>query len=389
MWRCVPGGCDALRKSHAIVPSRVASFRMANFFHTITGDGITSLEVRRNSKFRVGLEGGGPAPKYERLNVTTSPAAAPDAELAAKDPAVRLTQDPPKESWKLIYEIDPAKMQSNKVRACWNNSDYSEPVVVTFESEAEIRKSIVTLARSFVSTAHYLWGTAGNEPGKGNGNPGGGKQMAAKMRDYSLDPKEAAREKVLAVRTAVQPVFDGYNTCAGRSGLYKDAPDLDAFVKACQDAIAKGTTDQTKWDGAGPRKTLFPRKYYFRGNIQNSGAVVWGDSCDGVPHFDCVGLVNYCYAKHWYQSNFGLGISAYRNANQGTAPVDNDKDLMDGDILIKSGDGHIGMLYDGGSGWFVVQAVGTATGLTETSRFNSSDWDRYRMNAAFLVGKHS
>ena len=362
---------------------------MANFFHTITGDGITTLEVKRNTKFRVGLEGSGPAPKYDRLNVTTSPATPPDAQLALKDPAVRLTQDPPKESGKFIYEIDPAKMQSNQIRACAGTSDYSAPVVVTFESEAEIRASIVALARTFVSDAHYLWGTAGNEPGVGNGNPGGGKQFAAKLRDYSLDPKEAARDKVLAVCTAVQPIFDGYNTCAGRCSLYKQTPDLDAYLKSCQDLVAKGKTDQTDWDGAGTTKDLFPRKYYFRGNLQNGGAVAWGDACDGVRHFDCVGLVNYCYAKHWYQSNFGLGIPAFRNTVQGTTEIDDAKNLMDADILIKSGDGHIGMLYNGGNAWFVVQAVGTATGLTDTARFNPADWDRYRMNGAYLVGKHA
>src|SRR5216683_987654 len=83
---------------------------------------------------------------------------------------------------------------------------------------ANIRTSIVTLARSFVATAHYLWGTAGNQPGIPNGNAGGGKISAAKMRDPGLSPGETERDKVLAVCTAVQPTVDGYNTCAGRSG---------------------------------------------------------------------------------------------------------------------------------------------------------------------------
>lgn len=228
---------------------------MANFFNPITGDGITELEVRRNAKFRLGLDGGGPAPDYKPLNVTTCTNTAPDPGLAAKDPAVRLTQDPPKEKWKFIYEIDAAKMQGNKVRACWNGSDYSAPVVVTLESEGEIRTSIVDLARTFVADSHYLWGTAGNEPGKGNGNVGGGKLMAARMRDYSLDPKETVQQKVLAVCTAVC-VIGGYSTCAGRSSLCDqlDANALSAFITACQDAIAKGKTDQTTWDGAGRRK---------------------------------------------------------------------------------------------------------------------------------------
>jgi hypothetical protein len=365
---------------------------MANFFNPITGDGITTLEVPRSAPFRLGLEGGGPAPQNARLNVTTSGATAPDAQLAVKDPAVRLTQDPPKESGKLIYEIDSDKMQSSQVRACWNGSDYSEPVVVTLESEADIRESIVDLARTFVATGHYLWGTAGNEPGRGNGNAGGGgKQSAARMRAYSLDQKETAQDKVLAVCTAVC-VVDGYNTCAGRSNLCaKDAATagLDAFVQGCKDAIAKGNTDQTKWEGAGPKKNLFPRKYYWRSNLQSGGNVVWGESCDGVRHFDCVGLVNYCYARHWYKTNFGLGIPVFRDSNQGSVKIDDDNDLMNADILIKPGNNHIAMLYSSGNDWFVVQAYGTADGLTDTEKFNASQWDRYRMRAKLLVGTHS
>jgi len=247
----------------------------------------------------------------------------------------------------------------------------------------------VDLAREFVDESHYLWGTAGNRPNWGDGNPGGGKTMAARMRDYSLDPKATAREKVLAVCMAVQNRFDGYNTCAGRSRMYAaEKPDLDAFLKSCQDAIDKGITDQTEWTGAGSKKNLFPRKYHFRGALKNSGKVVWGESCDDVHHFDCVGLVNYCYAKHWYQTGFGLSISQYRNANQGTSPVTKDKDRKDADILIKPSNGHIAMLCSIGDDWYVVQASDTDIGLNDDHPYRPSDWDRYRMNAAYLVPRH-
>ena len=62
---------------------------------------------------------------------------------------------------------------------------------------------------------------------------------------------------------------------------------------------------------------------------------------------------------------------------------------MDADILLKSSNEHIGMLYNGGNGWFVVQAVGTAQGLADGEKFDASAWDRYRMNGAYLVGKGS
>ena len=365
---------------------------MSNFFDAITGESITRLEVKQGAKFRLGLDGGGPPPKFEPLNVTTSPAKAPNPLLKAADPAVKLIKEDPKGSRKFVYEIDQANMQGSSVRACWNGSDYSAPVAVVSESMLEIRKSIVDMALGFVDDAHYLWGTAGNEPGVSNGNPGGGKHGAAQMRKYSLDQTATARDSVLAVCTAYCTI-GGYSTCAGRSDRTgvgpATPPDLDAFLKSCNDAIAKGKTDQTTWTGAGIQKDLFPRKYYWQGVLQENGRVVWGESCDEVRHFDCVGLVNYCYAQHWYQPNFGLDIAAFRNENQGATQITDAKDLMDADILIKPGNGHIGMLYQDDGDWYVVQAVGTATGLTDDSEFKASAWDRFRMNDAYLVGEGS
>ena len=270
---------------------------------------------------------------------------------------------------------------------------WSTPLVIKIGSgpsadntKAAIRKSIVDLARSFVRDAHYLWGTAGNVPDQANGNPGGGKLKAALLRAASLDVNEQERNKVLGVCMAVQPTIDGYNTCAGRSLRYTNA-DLNTYVEARKADIAAGRNDQTAWPGAQPRN-IYPRKFHFRGAIQNSGQVVWGETCVGVRHFDCVGLVNYCYARHWYKPNFGLDIVAYRNSIQGTAPVTNANDRMDADILIKSANQHIGMLYKSGEVWLVVQAADTKIGLTDTEVFDPAAWDRFRMNSAFLTQMH-
>jgi len=116
---------------------------------------------------------------------------------------------------------------------------------------------------------------------------------------------------------------------------------------------------------------------------------VWGESCVNVRHFDCVGLVNYCYARHWYQPNFGLDISAFRNPTQGTQEIARDNDRMDADILIKPDDTHIGMLYRRGENWYVVQAEDTVIGLTDTAPFIADKWNRFRMNGAYLRGRHA
>jgi hypothetical protein len=354
---------------------------MANFFNASSGEDITTLKVTKGTKFRIGLYGG--APGGVRLNVTT---ARDGSDAKAPDPAVTFIAE--QGSWRLIYEIDSSRMQGEKVRACWDGNDYSAPVALAFGAapgagKAEIRLAIVQLARSFVPRAHYLWGTAGNTPGSGDGNAGGGKMSAATMRAPGLSPSEQDRDKVLGVCMAVQPHFDGYNTCAGRS-RGKGAAALEPFLEACRQKLDGGQTDQTTWPGGGGG-ALFPRKYYFRGELAAGGAVVWGESCAGVRHFDCVGLVNYCYAKHWYRGAFGLDIPFFRNPQSGTVPLTGSGDLMDADILVKPGNGHIGMLFRNGQAWSVVQAESTEIGLTDTAVFDAKQWDRFRMQDAFLV----
>ena len=352
---------------------------MANFFDAYTGNGITSLRVTKGTKFRIGLYGG--SPDGDRLNVTT---AVGDARTA--DPAVKFISE--QGTWRLIYEIDSSSIQSEKVRACWKGSDYSAPVTLTMASasgfgKTDVRKAIVKEALPFVPTAHYLWGTAGNTPGRADGNFG--KISAAKIRDYSLNKTESERDKVLGVCMAVQSVFDGYNTCAGRSGKFTLKPNLDAFLGACQLEITAGQMNQTSWKGADPGN-LFPRKYHFRGGPAASGAVVWGESCAEVRHFDCVGLVNYCYGKHWYKPNFGLDIAAFRNPTMGTVSITNEHDLMEADILLRpKNNSHIAMLYKNGDAWSVVQAESTENGLTDNALFKAQDWDRFRMHDAFLI----
>jgi len=191
---------------------------VANFFDAFSGRDITALRITKGSKFRIGLYGG--APGGVRLNVTTAGDA---GDATTPDPAVKFLTE--QGSWRLIYEVGSSRIQSNKVRACWNGSDYSAPVALTSVSapgfgKADVRRSIVQLARTFVPSAHYLWGTAGNTPGNADGNAGGGKMSAALMRAFSLSQTEAARDKVLGVCMAVQSQFDGYNTCAGRSGRF-------------------------------------------------------------------------------------------------------------------------------------------------------------------------
>jgi len=362
---------------------------MAGFLDAKTRQPISRIGVAKGAKFKILLWGGGPEPDYQKLIVTTDPTK-PVAQVGIPDPSVGTPQD--QGNWFFLYEVDTSRIKGNKLRACLNDGrDYSEPVeiVLLSDDKREIRKSIVDLAQTFVADAHYLWGTAGNQPGIPNGNVGGGKMQSANLRPYSLNKTATEQDKVLAAAMAYQDRFDGYNSCAGRSRRCDQSQDLDAYITAREADIAAGNTDQASWSGSGA-KNLHPRKYIFRSGTPS--AILWGESCQGHRHFDCVGLVNYCYAQHFYMPSFGLDIPAYRNALQGTTPITNDTDLMDGDIIIPKGaNTHIAMIYNAGTGsdgnamWKIVQAEETEVGLSNHAPFKPGSWDRYRMNSAYLV----
>ena len=274
--------------------------------------------------------------------------------------------------------------------------DVGQSAAAFASTDAGIRRSIVELARSFVTEkAHYLWGTAGNIPGQANGNAGGGKAASAKLRAFSLNKASTDPSKALGVCMAVQPIFDGYNTCAGRCTIIERdntfyGHDLDTYVGDRQKDADAGTR-QEDWDGITDidGRKIHPRRVHFRGGLKFN-KVVWGESCVGVRHFDCVGLVNYCYARHFKDNArrpFGLDIAAFRNKSSGFEPrtSTSSSDFMDADVVITKGNGHIGMIYQDGETWKVVQAVETDIGLTEDSVFNPAKWDRFRMLSAYLV----
>ncbi len=369
---------------------------MAHFFDPKNGRPLSTLTVAKQGNFQLALYGGGP--NGEDLVVTTDPAStsAEGALVADKDIGNHTR----------LLTLNAALLRSQKIYALFNGGSYSEPVEVQFSAagaggaqfgKADIRKSIVTLARSFVASGHYLWGTAGNTPGSSDGNPGGSKASIGTLRAASLDQKEMQnRDKVIAVSMAVQSLADGYNTCAGRSR--GKIADLNQYLTKATEAQSKNP-DQTTWPGVGPFN-LHPRRFHFRGAPGAAGAIVWGEACHNRKHFDCVGLVNYCYAYHFYKKNFALEIYQWAGGAKGsdgkvtlsnagiggTVTIKNDKDVMDADVIVKPDYGHIAMVYLEGGKAKVVQAEETEVGLTENADLTSfTGWTRVRMLDAYLV----
>jgi cell wall-associated NlpC family hydrolase len=105
----------------------------------------------------------------------------------------------------------------------------------------------------------------------------------------------------------------------------------------------------------------------------DSSESVFGESCVGVRHFDCIGFVNYIMGQvQQRQWNIASWIKHTQEVQL--------KDAMAGDILTKSG--HIGLAV---SPSHVVHASDTQYGVIETS-IGKGSWTRCgRMSVSFWL----
>ena len=72
------------------------------------------------------------------------------------------------------------------------------------------------------------------------------------------------------------------------------------------------------------------------GALGFGGKVVWGESCHGVRHFDCVGLVSYCYARHTMESLRARHRGVSRKRLERLAPPTSTSDFKNGDVICQS-----------------------------------------------------
>jgi|SRR5579871_489565 len=191
-------------------------------------------------------------------------------------------------------------------------------------SEEEIKRSVIDIARQQAKDgAHYLWGGAGNRPGKADGatyRPSH-VQLLANVPDLS----SAALAKPKGGNPVVPALFAAYVdssdqgtlVCAGRCALdavQKNDLALKITVKEALALKLKAITDpqfgEFKKNGANVSGFRWPRP---NGGIGRSDypCTIWGESCIGVRHFDCIGLVNYCYSIATNNPKFQYGIDSF------------------------------------------------------------------------------
>ncbi|MDX2039329.1 MAG: NlpC/P60 family protein [Isosphaeraceae bacterium] len=214
------------------------------------------------------------------------------------------------------------------------------------------RRLAVELARSQIG-AHYVNGAAGNRPGEHDG--AWYRPDAVKM--YKNEPlpggKGAADGRVSPIVQSAYCKINGFCICGGRSAL--------SSVKA----LPVGNLDEEivifdncKW----PR----PDKYI------HGSKTIYGESCEGVRHFDCIGFVNWCLSLTARKVHYGIEQIQKKKADQASeGKLIALSDVRAGDLLLK-GTKHIAIATGEGT---VVEASGYTRGVKETKVEDASDHD--------------
>jgi hypothetical protein len=154
-----------------------------------------------------------------------------------------------------------------------------------------------------------------------------------------------------------------YTTFPGGRPTTESEPELIAYLDSL-----KGTPPSS-WRNTDltPRRAFGPGQH----GVDLGGKLVWGQSCKGIRHFDCVGFISYCL---WKASGAVLqfDISQWRTPASGGKVYELDLKSkvrpsapMDGDILIKQ-DHHIAFVSAKGA---IIEAQDTNLGVRATGIF--------------------
>ena len=265
----------------------------------------------------------------------------------------------------------------------------------TSGGDMHMGRKLIHAARSYVD-CHYLNGAYGARPmatvdadGGGAPNRPGGVVLIADPK--RLDPAVTDQSKAIAVKAATMTVKE-YCVCAGR---YAKAGGSKAG--AADDDLLRylGTlgNDPQKWPmQAG---LLTPRRVYGQ---RQGGALVWGEDCSGIRHFDCITYVNYCMSEVDKPTTYSIdmwsgapeqnarndkelkeamnkqvwtspftGRKVYRLPNLSVRP-------QDGDILVGLkgvNPQHIGIVAKNGT---IYQAASTNEGVHADKTFDQNQW---------------
>ena len=243
----------------------------------------------------------------------------------------------------------------------------------TVSMSPELGQRVISSAKALVGS-HYINGAYGATPGRADGCPcrPGGIDLIADAAHLDPAANQRDRKANLAINAATMTI-KSYCVCAGNYATFPGgrettptAPDLLAYLALLKE------TPPSSWQNYiahyTPRRTFGPGQ----NGGDGGGKLVWGQSCKGIRHFDCVGFISYCY---WKASGavMQLDISAWRTPAGGRQVFDlrageRPSALMDGDILVKA-DHHIGYVSADGT---IIEAQDSHLGVRATSGFSLS-----------------
>jgi hypothetical protein len=195
--------------------------------------------------------------------------------------------------------------------------------------EAAMKQAVIDLAREQARNgAHYLWGAAGNTPGESDGATYRPSHAQLHRNLPDLDGAAVGKSGVLApilFSAWVNSSDQGKLACAGRCAISEVQALPLALTITIKDALAlklKSLTsaqlDEFKKNRGDSDAFRWPRP---NGSLGAGGhhSTVWGESCVGVRHFDCIGLVNFCLSavlmRVWHYGIQSFTMPAHAKAS--------------------------------------------------------------------------
>jgi len=249
------------------------------------------------------------------------------------------------------------------------------------EEVIRLKQQLINEARNQVG-AHYLWSAAGNTPGNKDG--ASYRPLKAELHPNVPDFEAVSRDRFAAAskfRVQAPMLFTAYAdtsdfgllACTGRAAMITTPlalADMNSNLGRALDLKWKSLTDkqvdELQQNAATPDSFRWPRPNSSLNNGSVHRSTVWGESCVGVRHFDCIGFVNWCLSEVLTQP-VQYGIPNFVSGAVGKKIPTANADL--GDIVTIGAD-HIGFVSEAGT---VIEARDATSGVVEQP-FSPARW---------------
>lgn len=266
------------------------------------------------------------------------------------------------------------------------------------KTEREKARRIMARVAREMNRAHYVHGAKGARPGQKDGAAIRPNSVLFEMITDPNNPSFFAATCTPSFKTDKEgkqilvngkPVGDKH-VCAGSylgMGGTITTPTDQIMIDYLK---SQDLSDTAKcWTKAG----LTPRR--IQGSKEKNNSIVWGESCDGWRHFDCIGLVEFSVQFVYARGTVGGEIWQFASPQNvlGAKRITDIADIMEGDLVSKFDDGkyhHIGMVYFDNGQPKIAQANETSIGVTINTVYDQASWNggRWRLPDGLLKPDH-